>query len=42
MVASVLDKGYEGGDFCEGLTVAYEGRHIATDAAMGFVKNLMQ
>lgn len=37
---SVMDASYEGGDFCQGLTVGYEARHIGQDFAMNFVKNI--
>ena len=40
IIASVLDKNYAGGDFCEGLTVGYEGRQVATDMAMTLVKGM--
>lgn len=38
VIVSVMDQAYEGGDFCQGLTVGYEARHIGQDAAMNMVK----
>ncbi len=40
VLVSVMDASYEGGDFCQGLTVGYEARHIGQDFAMNFVKTM--
>ena len=40
VVASVMDKEYTGGDFCQGLTIGYEGRSVVQSAAMGFIKGI--
>ena len=40
VLVSVMDPSYEGGDFCQGLTVGYEARHVGQAAAVNFVKNV--
>lgn len=37
VIASAFDN-YNGGDFCAGLTVGYEGRSLAQGAVLGFAK----
>ena len=40
VVASVMDDEYEGGDFCAGLTIGFEGRTVIKGKAMTFAKNM--
>ena len=40
IVASAMDADYEGGDFCAGLTVGFEGRDIIKGKAMSMAKNM--
>lgn len=40
IVLSVMEPTYEGGDFCQGLTVGYEARHMGQDFAMNLVKSM--
>ncbi len=37
VIASTFDD-YEGGDFCAGLTIGYEGRNAIQGAVLGFAK----
>jgi len=38
VIASVMDAEYDGGDFCAGMTVAFEGRQVAQGLFMNAVK----
>ena len=44
VLMSVMDEAYEGGDFCQGLTVGYEGRNIikavVINGFQSFVSNM--
>ena len=40
VIMSVMDPEYEGGDFCAGLTLGFEGRRVGQGMAMEFVKNI--
>ena len=40
VIMSVMNPEYEGGDFCQGLTVAYEGRNVLQKVATSVVKTL--
>ena len=44
VLASVMDESYEGGDFCQGLTVGYEGRNVVKAVVINgfqsFVSNM--
>ena len=40
ILVSVMDSSYEGGDFCQGLTVGYEARSIGQAFAVNFVKGV--
>ena len=41
VIMSVMDPSYEGGDFCQGLTVGFEARKVGQGAAMELVKKAM-
>jgi len=36
-IVSAMDEGYEGGDFCAGLTVAYEVRKIGMEVVTSVI-----
>ena len=40
VIMSVMSPEYEGGDFCSGLTAAFEVKTIAMDVAADLVKNM--
>lgn len=39
VIASVMDSNYDGGDFCQGLTMGFEGRQVMQSMAVHAVKN---
>ena len=40
VIMSVMSPEYEGGDFCQGLTAAFEAKQVATTVATNFVKHM--
>lgn len=40
IVMTVMSPDYEGGDFCAGLTAAYEVKTVALEVMGGMIKNL--
>jgi len=42
VVASVMDLEYDGGDFCQGLTIGFEGRQVAQGMFVGAIKKTFQ
>jgi len=41
VVASVMDLEYDGGDFCQGLTIGFEGRQVAQSMFVGALKGAL-
>ncbi len=39
-IMSVMDESYEGGDFCSGLTVAFEVRRIGMEVMQTVISNM--
>ena len=42
IVASVMDANYEGGDFCAGLTIGFEGRQVGQRVVMELVQSVFK
>ena len=40
-IYSVMSRQYEGGDFCQGIIVGYEGRSVGQDVLMSVIKGRM-
>lgn len=39
VIASVMDKNYDGGDFCQGLTVGFEGKQVGQQMVVHAIQN---